>query len=81
MSDTVWIALYALGGLVSVPVIARAFYHPDGGTLESSKETAVGLALGNAFLWPFWAVIGLGVLVSRLLTPLIFRSADQEGDK
>lgn len=68
---------YVLGGLISVPLIARAVYEP-GEWLTGSKEFCIGASIVNAVFWPIWAGIGAVALLSRLLAPVIFRGSDGE---
>lgn len=80
MPEVAWIALYALGALVSIPFIARSMYEPDGG-IESSKHACTAMGITSSLIWPLFAAFGLIYLISKWTAPLIFGTGKKRGEQ
>jgi hypothetical protein len=77
-----WFTLYALAGVVSVPLIARWMYDPDLGGLNGDRTACVFIAsLGGAPVWPIWLALWMLIHASAFAASLIFRDSEPTGGK
>lgn len=75
-----WIVLYVLAGLATVPFIARSMYDPDDdGIVSGDKNACTFIALGACYAWPLYWVGALFIGLAGLLSPLIFRDKGETG--
>lgn len=74
-------ALYGVGALVSVPVVAHAVHEPGEKGIWGDQSACVAFALVSSGLWPLSLGICLLAVISRTLAPLIFLRRGQREEK
>lgn len=78
MSEPLLITLYVLASIVTVPLLARAYYDPDSEGCDGDRAFVVGMSVFTACMWPLWLALWLlFVAVPYVLVPLIF--SEQKG--
>lgn len=85
MNEPLLIALYVLASIITVPLLARAYYDPASQGFDGDTGFVIGMSVFTACLWPLWLALWLiFVAVPFVLKPLIFGSqppASTEGTK